>query len=231
MMNRRNLMLGGACILAAGAAYQLQPRRSLNLLGDRKIDEIIPSTFGGWVGQSDAGLVQPDLEGSLAAKLYSQTSMRIYFNDEKGQAIMMLVAYGGTQSDLLQLHRPEACYPAVGFKIQMSKPALVPLRSGGSLPVRHVIAERAGRREHIVYWARLGEFLPIDAGDQRRARLLMAMDGYVADGALFRFSTVNEDEGQAFRELDEFVVQLTDAVAVDARPALLGTKLARSLSV
>lgn len=229
-MNRRNLVLGAACVAAAGAAYALEPRRTLNLLGDRKIEVLIPGAFGAWVSQSDPNLVQPDLKGSLAAKLYSQTATRIYFDDANEKAVMMLVAYGGMQSDLLQLHRPEACYPAVGYRIEKTEAATIALRPNALLPVRHVIAERGGQRENIVYWARLGEYLPVDSGDQRRARLLTAMSGYVADGGLFRFSSINEDSAQAFRELDSFVAQLANAVPANSRSALIGTKLARAMS-
>ncbi len=229
-MNRRDLVMGGACALAAGAAYQLTPRKTLNLMGRRRIEDVIPSVFGGWASHGDENLVQPLTKGSLADRLYSQTVARIYSNTELDTAVMMMVAYGDNQSDMLQLHRPEACYPAVGFRVVMSDPATVALSSRVTLPVRRVTVEMTDRRENIVYWTRLGEYLPTDSTDQGRARLRTAMQGYVADGGLFRCSAIASTDEIAFRQLDSFIAELMAAVAPADRPAMLGTNLARGLN-
>lgn len=228
IVRRRDLILGGACVVAAGAAYQLKPRRKLNLLGARKMETVIPEAFGNWESHGDVNLVQPVAEGSLAARLYSQSLARIYTNTTTDESIMVLVAYGDNQSDMLQLHRPEACYPAVGFRVVMSQPAAVALAPSISLPVRRVVAEKADYREDIVYWTRLGEYLPTDSADQGRARLATAMKGYIADGALFRCSAVGNSDAVTFASLDRFIVELVRAVGPGDRPAILGTSLARS---
>jgi EpsI family protein len=230
MIARRDLIFLTASAAAAGAAYQLKPKRRLSLLANRKMDAVIPASFNNWDGQGDVDLVQPLSEGGLAARLYSQSVARIYSNRQTGAEVMMLVAYGENQSDLLQLHRPESCYPAVGFELEMTRRAAIPLGPDMTLPGRHVIASRSDRREYIAYWTRLGEFLPIDASDQQRARLTTAVHGYVADGALFRFSLLGDDDMRAFAVLDQFVAQLVRAVKPAERPALVGTKLSRSLA-
>ena len=229
MIGRRDLILGASGLFAAGAAYQLEPRRHISLLGERKMDSILPTAFGAWTSQSDEGLVKPLAEGSLAARLYSQSVSRLYSHANGRDAVMMLVAYGDNQSDLLQLHRPEACYPAVGFNLLYNAPWAVPLGHGAMLPSRRVTAERAERRENIVYWTRLGEYLPTDGTAQGRARLKTAMEGYIADGALFRYSMVGPEDAVAFQSLDRFVAELVNAVAPANRPALVGSALSRTL--
>jgi EpsI family protein len=230
MIGRRDLILGASCLAAAGVSYQLTPRRHLSLLGRRKMDAIIPATFGAWTSQGDADLIKPVAEGSLAARLYSQSLSRIYNHANGRDDIMVMVAYGENQSDLLQLHRPEACYPAVGFSLLLNAPATVPLRNGASLPGRRVTAERSDRRENIIYWTRLGEFLPTDGAAQGKARLRTAMEGYIADGVLIRCSKVGQDDATAFQNLGRFISELVLAVAPADRPALVGTALSRALA-
>lgn len=226
MTSRRSIVFGAACLGAAGLAYALKPRKSLNLLGDRKMQAIIPASVGAWVSSDHTALVQPNTEGTLAAQLYSELVGRLYVNQQTGGQVMMLVAYGDTQSDLLQLHRPEACYPAIGFHLASAATVDIPLNAGLVIPGRRVVARMADRQENIVYWTRLGDYLPTDPAAQRESRLLMAMKGYVADGALFRFSAIGDDQAGAFRMLDGFVAELVHAVRPSDRPALVGGRLA-----
>lgn len=229
MISRRELILSVPCVAAAGAAYQLHPRKRLNLLGDRKMAAIVPVSFGNWSSQTADELVRPETEGKLASRLYSETVSRVYADSVTGDEVMMLIAYGNTQSDLLQLHRPESCYPAVGFRLASTEAANLTVGPATAIPGRRVVAEKSDRREFIVYWTRLGEYLPADEDDQRKVRLLTAMKGYVSDGALFRFSTLG-DPDKAFPILDRFVAEMIGAVKADERLALIGPDLARQLA-
>lgn len=230
MIDRRGLLLSAVCLAGAATAQELRPHKHFSLLGDVKMAQVVPTNFGAWSAQDDDGLVKPDTKGTLAARLYSEILTRIYRNAETGAELMMLVAYGDTQSDLLQLHRPESCYPAVGFELLSTRAAPIPLADGVSLPGRQVVARKADRIENIVYWTRLGEYLPIGFGDQRRARLLTAMQGYVADGGLFRFSALGPDSARAFADLDRFVAELMTAVAPQNRRGMVGSAIAKELA-
>jgi EpsI family protein len=229
MISRRDIILGVPALAGAGLAYQLKPHRKLKILGKRKMADIVPASFGNWSSQSADGLVTPETEGKLAARLYNEIVSRSYADAKTGDEVMMLIAYGDTQSDLLQLHRPEACYPAVGFKVNLSRDAAVPIGPHAVLPTRRVLATRADRAERIVYWTRVGEFLPTTGNGQRKAQLSTAMQGYVPDGALFRFSSVRPDPS-AFDVLDGFIRELVQAVAPANRPPLLGSGLARQVA-
>ena len=74
-------------------------------------------------------------EGSLADQLYSQTVSRLYLSETE-LPVMMVIAYGNTQSDQLQLHRPEVCYAAVGFEISASERVEIPVSPTMPLPAR-----------------------------------------------------------------------------------------------
>jgi EpsI family protein len=226
---RRDIIFGAAGLAALGAAEALRPRKRLVLLkGGGTIEVAIPKRFGPWQAEASTGLVSPEMAGKLAKSLYSETVSRTYFHDATGASVMLLAAYGDTQSDLLQLHRPETCYPAVGFAIASTQASELPLAAGTLLPVRRVVAATEERTENIVYWTRLGERLPQSGGEQREARLANAMQGFVADGILVRASVLGET-GPAFATLSDFLPQMLKATRKDLRPALIGTSLSQRL--
>jgi EpsI family protein len=227
-MRRRDLVIAALALAAAGTAEALRPHRKLILLKGGNIDGLVPRNFGDWTAEGSSGLVSPDQAGKLAKSLYSEIVERIYHNRASGAAVMLLAAYGDTQSDLLQLHRPESCYPAVGYALESSRPAEVPLRGGARIPARQVVATMEDRRENILYWTRIGERLPQSAGQQRRALFQNSVDGYLADGILFRCSALG-DSGACFALLNQFVPALLNAAPAVVRPALVGTRIAHQM--
>ena len=229
MIKRRDLLLAGIAAGSLGVAEALRPRNRLTLLAKgATISDALPQSFGGWTSE-DTTLVNPAMAGRLAKTLYSETVSRVYY-DAEGQGVMVLIAYGDTQSDLLQLHRPESCYPAVGYTIRLSRPVEVPVAPGANVPARRVIATTEERIENIIYWTRLGELLPQSAGDQRDARLQNAMQGSVPDGVLIRLSILGEDPAVAFATLEAFVPVMLRAIKPNQRPAFVGTRLASRIA-
>jgi hypothetical protein len=96
-----------------------------------------------------------------------------------------------------------------------------------TLPARRLLAEQDGRRESIIYWSRMGEALPQDGGQQRKARLEIAMQGIIPDGLLSRFSIVGDDPSQDWRTIGAFVIELIAAIAPNRRNVLIGTERAK----
>lgn len=229
MMQRRDILAGLACLGAMGTAEWLRPRHQLVLMrAGTSLKQIVPLNFGSWRGGESGDIVIPRTEGSLAARLYSDELGRLYRNvdsDANIGDVMLLAAYGKSQSDSLQLHRPEVCYPANGFAITYRK--FVDIRIGQfTIPAVALTAVAGSRIEDIVYWTRLGEALPRTAGEQRTDRLEAAMAGYVGDGVLMRASMVRSDPtNQGFDMLSDFMAQLVAAVAQRDRPALIGKDL------
>ena len=142
---------------------------------------------------------------------------------------MLLIAYGASQSDALQLHRPEACYPAVGFSIAARRLSALAVGTTVSIPSVTLTAKAEGRSEDIVYWARLGELLPQTAAEQRSDRLATAMRGYVGDGVLVRASMVRLGEQPVYAMLDQFLAEMVVALPPVARPVLIGSTRAAAL--
>jgi EpsI family protein len=228
MTTRRDLLVGALCLGGAGAAYALKPRRHVSLLGLRSLASLIPSRFGAYQARDVSDLVAPR-EDSLASRLYGQTVGRIYTSSNGGPEIMMLLAHGDTQNDDLQLHRPEVCYPFFGYSISQNHVVELSLSSKAVLPSRSLVAQAPDRRETILYWSRLGDYLPLDQRHQQIDRLKTAMKGEVADGLLSRFSVAEVDPQAAISAMVAFIPALIQAVPANGRAVLVGQQLAASI--
>lgn len=229
MILRRDMLIGAVCAAAAGTSFAMEPRRRMTLLGRKRMADIVPRAFGGWTSQDVSDLVKPLEEGSLASRLYGEQIARRYFNSASQAQVAILFAHGDSQTDQLQLHRPEVCYPAVGFAIVRSAEATMPLPGGVALPVRRLVASSPDRREQIVYWTRLGEYFPVNGSQQRLDQLETALGGYIADGLLARFSVEGPDAQSAFNVMQAFIPAMIMATAASDRPALIGTRFARAM--
>ena len=231
MIGRRDLIVGSACLAGAGVAYALQPRRRISLLErGQTVEEIVPRAFGTWRSQDVTDLVAPKIEDSLASRLYGETVGRVYRNGDSGEEIMMLLAHGDTQSEDLQLHRPEICYPAFGFAITQTAVTDLDVGPRVTIPSRRLVAEAPDRRENIVYWSRLGEFLPLDRRQQQLDRLKTAMKGDIVDGLLARFSILGADSAAGLAVVQRFIPLLVRAVAAQHRDVLIGSQRAAALA-
>ena len=229
MIDRRELLAGAACLAAVGSAEWLRPRRIQRLMTAPSLESVVPPRFGPWVVGADGDLVIPETPGSLATRLYSDRLARVYDDADGGAPVMLLIAYGSAQTDLLQLHRPESCYPAVGFSIANRR--LVTVAVGGArLPAVALTAEAPGRIEDVVYWSRLGDALPQSAGEQRSARLAAAMDGVIPDGILVRGSAVRPPgQPDQTSRVTDFLSRLVEAVPPAARDGFVGDRYARAM--
>jgi len=227
---RRDFLIGGACVAAAGAAYGLKPRHEVRLLPAKEnLTDLVPMELPGWTGLEVGDPLALNQEGTLSAKLYNQLVTRLYRQPATGAQVMMLLAYGARQSDDLQLHRPEICYPAFGYTLLKNQPSQVPLANRATIPARRLVAENEQGRQYVVYWSRLGEFLPQDGDQQREARFLNAFHGLIPDGVLCRFSTWADDEASAWKTNDQFIAALVSSMRADRRSILIGSQRAAAL--
>lgn len=229
MTTRRDLLVGALCLGGAGTAYALEPRRRVSLLRQRTLAAVIPYRFGPYTSKDVTDLVAPR-EDSLAARLYGQTVGRVYSSSLGGPDVMMLLAYGDTQDDKLQLHRPEICYPFFGYAISQSHPVEISLGHGVTLPGRGLLAQAPDRSETILYWSRLGEYLPLTHLQQQEDRLATALRGDIADGVLARFSVADADPSLSMAAMEKLIPALIDAMAPNARSVLIGSARADSLA-
>ena len=232
MIDRRDLMIGLGGLFALGAAETLRPRRHVDLVGRQTLATILPERFDDWVVDPGMAVLQPPSEGDLATKLYSEILSRGYMNinDRRRSPVMMLATHGAVQSDALQLHRPEACYPAVGFAVSPSRFVSLPIAPGVALPVVQLTAHLGDRVEDILYWTRIGEDFPQSSSMQRSDRLIAALHGIVGDGVLLRFSAIRSDETPEFDRLEQFCGDIVRATARGHRAAIVGTPRAAALA-
>jgi len=224
MIGRRDFIVGAACLVGAGTAQALHPRKRVELIGAAKLEDITPSSFGEWRQIHVGDVIQPRTEGTLSAELYSQLIGRIYQN-VSGDYVMLAIAYGSTQSDLLQLHRPETCYPAFGFEISKSVLGDVGVR-GARVPTRSLLARAPGRLENVTYWTRIGEYLPRTQTEQREDKLRISLGGIIPDGILVRASSIGDDWERSIALNRRFLSELMLATAPSDLPVFVGRRLA-----
>lgn len=215
---RRETLMGAAFLAAATAGFVLKPRRTENLLGTAKLDDLVPRELGGWRFNTASGLVLPPAD-QLRDKIYSQLLTRVYVRD--GMApVMLLIAYSGAQDGTVQVHRPEICYPASGYRLTRLEPHTVTLAPGSVIPSRAIVAETDVRREQLIYWTRLGRHFPTQWSGQRLAVTAENFAGVIPDGVLVRVSTTGA--GEQIAMLDDFVRELIRDGGAQLRRVLLG---------
>lgn len=150
---------------------------------------------------------------------YSQVLAQAY-SDGLGPAVIVLIAYGPMQTHALQLHRPEACYPASGFEIVKQGHSAL-LLDRRTLPVNWLEARRGTRVDRLLYWTRIGESFTSDIWEQRATLLKHALEGKVTDGILIRLSLEALASDSADRRLVQFARRWVDALDSDVREFIL----------
>ena len=217
--SRRDVLFGGAMALTAGVAYARMPRRRTMLIGAGQLDRIVPLKVGNWTYQSESGLVLPPPD-QLAQLLYDQQLARTYVSGTD-LPIMLLMAYGSSQSGMLQIHRPEICYPASGFRLSATREQQLALPGGRALPIRCFTARSDTRTEQLLYWTRVGDALPVSWAQQRVAVVRSNLAGDIPDGLLVRISTISNDPVAAQVTLERFTRTMLDLIGPKGRRMLI----------
>ena len=217
---RRDVLLGGALLGAAVAAHAMRPRTPIDLLGSAQLDRIVPYRIGGWRFHSRSGLVVPPAD-QLAGALYAQVLTRLYISDNL-PSIMLLIAQSPAQDGVLQMHRPEYCYPAGGFSLSGRHRQLVEMTTGQIVPSTVFTASSPQRTEQLLYWTRVGRGLPTSWMEQRLAVAKANVMGYIPDGVLVRASTISTDPA-ALDIVIGFVRELVGTMGPRSRQVLVGT--------
>jgi EpsI family protein len=202
MLSRRKFALGLAFAGAAGVAFARQPDVRVDYLGKRKLEDILPERIGQWTFVSTSGLVVPP-EDQLSRALYSQLLTRVY-SGQDGSTMMLLVAQSGSQTGILQIHRPEICYNAGGYALSDIRPHQVKL-PGGEVPTMSMAASNGARTEQLLYWTRIGNHMPTSWRQQRLAVATDNLKGEIPDAVMVRVSTFGTDRLAALASIDEFI--------------------------
>jgi EpsI family protein len=218
----RNGILLAAMVAASGLALALKPTVKVADSGPKiNLETMIPRQFGQWreAQFGAARIVDPQTKAALD-KIYNQTRSRTYVN-QRGYAIMLSVAYGSDQSDSLQLHKPEVCYPAQGFQVGSKQSGSVELPVG-PIPVTRLTTTLDQRSEPVTYWVVIGDRVVLGGLQKKVVEIGYGMAGKIPDGMLIRLSSIDRDNGRAFRLHEEFASDMIGAMPSEYRHRVAG---------
>jgi EpsI family protein len=220
---RRNFLLSGLMLGSAATALALKPKAiSIDPANRVDYEAVIPKAFGTWslLPANVGGVINPQAQEALD-RLYSQIVSRVYRDSETGRTVMLSVAYGEEQNKQSQVHLPEVCYPAQGFQMRHSRNDQL-VAQGTEIPIKRLEASLGNRNEPITYWIRIGDQLVRGGLEQKLTTIREGFAGRVADGILFRVSSIDQDAQQAYKLQDRFIEQLLLATDPSMRHMLIG---------
>lgn len=218
----KNLLIGVLLILGFWGGFALKPTKHITTQGPKiNLEEMIPKEFSGWkIDETVVPLEVSPERVALLNKLYNQTLSRTYKN-ESGEMVMLSIAYGGDQSDAMQVHKPEACYVAQGFQIESVE--MDNLDTGyGLIPVKRLFAKMGQRHEPITYWITIGDTVAVNSLKWKLQQLKYGLTGNVPDGLLFRISSLGQKEN-AYSLQNDFTQLLMKSVSPEDRKRLIGS--------
>jgi len=219
--NRIALIIAALMLSASIGAVVARPSAKFAEEAPISLEKMIPLAFGDWREEPQrlVQVVNPQTQ-ELLDKLYSQILTRTYVNTS-GYRVMISLAYGHDQRGSLQAHKPEVCYPAQGFELRSLESA--ELKTGfGIIPVRRLFTTLGPRQEPVTYWFTVGDKAVMGTTEKKLVELRFGLTGRIPDGMLFRVSSIDGDQGRAYRVQEAFVNQLLEAVAPLDRPRLSG---------
>jgi len=226
-MNRQRMtvsvVLAALMLSASALSSHFTPTVKLADQGPRvDLATMVPEQFGEW--RIDPHVVPLQVDPATQAKLdkiYNQTLSRTYINRD-GERVMLSLAYGGEQSDRLQVHKPEVCYGAQGFDVASRGYAELDV-ARGALPVKRLYAVSGARHEPITYWITVGNRAIRPGLAQKLQQLRYGLGGMVPDGMLVRVSSIGTDEPAAFALQQRFITELLRGLDGPAQARLAGS--------
>jgi EpsI family protein len=207
--SRRELLAGALMVAAAAVAAARKPNVAIDYLGNHKLEDVIPKRIGPWEFVTNSGLVVPP-QDQLQLALYSQLVTRVY--SDGTNSVMFLVAYSASETGFLQVHRPEFCYTAAGYRLSDFAHHKIQLQDAQAFTANSLTAERDASTEKLVYWTRIGNHIPLSWAQQKLTFAEDNLRRLIPDAALIRVSTVGLDDAQAFAVIDSFVQAMIASV-------------------
>jgi EpsI family protein len=222
LRRRKALMLAASMGAAALLAALGKPARTEHAQSQRiNLDTLLPRQFGRWqVDETAESFVRPAKLQGKVFQVYDQVLERTFVNPQ-GQRVMLSAAFGSEQSAGLQMHRPEACYPGGGFKVEGLQSVALTL-AGQKVSATRLHAHMPGRSEPITYWMVLGDVVVTDSAQFRLRQLSFSVRRELLDGMLVRLSSIDPTPAQAYTLHGEFADELARALKPEDRIKLIG---------
>jgi len=220
----KNIVLLLLMLLAAGLGAAMRP--TIRLADERPpidLKAMVPTAFGEWREEPNviAQVVNPQ-QKSVIDKIYSQTLSRTYINPQ-GYRIMLSIAYGKNQSDALQLHKPEICYPAQGF-VLLSKQADQLDLLGRPIAATQIATSLGQRFEPVTYWMVVGDHISTGGTDKKLIEMRYALKGVIPDGMLVRVSSIDKNTGEAYALQKQFANAMVESIDPEHRQRFAGNR-------
>jgi EpsI family protein len=212
-----------AMAFAVVASAALRPDIKVSKEAPIKLDAMIPAGFADWKVDTSLQLapISPELK-AVVERTYEQTLSRTYVNSQ-GQRVMLSIAYGNQDGEM-QIHRPEVCYPAQGFKVDAVRTGQL-VTAYGTLPISRLLAVMGARNEPITYWLVVGTEATRFGMGHRFATLKYGLTGRIPDGMLVRVSSIDIDADldKSYRLHEQFIHSLLASLDGKDRPHLVGS--------
>jgi exosortase B len=190
--------------------------------------ESMPDRFGVWsTVEETVQIVDPQVTGGIE-RIYNEILTRTYVNPS-GDRIMLSTAWGDDQRGERQVHRPEICYPAQGFKVESINDGTL-ATSLGDIDVRRLTTSKGPRHEPVTYWVAMAGSVVRNDYDKRVVQLRLLRTEQIPDGLLFRVSSIDQDATHAFKVHQQFVADMMAALPPDVRQRVSGLKPAGASS-
>jgi EpsI family protein len=222
---RHAVLAAIAMLMFSALAWAMTPTKMLSeIRGKPDLENIVPRQFGDWKEEklSYASIINPQQEEMLN-RIYTQILTRTYVNS-KGQRVMISLAYGEDQRDGMQLHYPEVCYPAQGFMLQSQQRGTLEVLPGQQIQVKRLSTQLgSSRRESVTYWTLLGDKTFSGGVAKKLAEMRYGMTGFIADGLLFRVSSIEADPKDGFALHEAFSRDMMATLAPKEKARLIGT--------
>lgn len=217
-LSRRHFVIGCVCAAASAVAYAREPRVVHPGMEEEKFEKMVPDRFDGWRVLSESGVILPPPD-ALSNRLYDNLVTRVYRKDDA--TVMLLLAYNNVQDGVLQVHRPEVCYPVGGFALSETRHLELPIGQA-RIPANMFTATGPNRVEQVMYFTRLGDDFPRSWIEQRLSVMKSNVQGEIPDGMMMRFSVTGSDREQAVHTLTAFAQGFIAGVPARLRHLLIG---------
>lgn len=209
LLSRRNFFIGSAMLATSAVAFARQPKAQNPVVKREVFEEWVPKEFGQWSVVGNSGVVLPSPD-ALSDRLYDNLVTRVFTSPH--DAVMVLLAYNNRQDGVLQVHRPEICYPVGGYVLTQTERISVPAL-GRQVPSNVFTAAAADRTEQVIYFTRLGDAYPRSWAEQRLTVVEENLAGRIPDGIMLRASVMSIDRDAAVEVLQRFIGEFVAAAA------------------
>lgn len=222
IISRRHFVIGAILAGASAGAYAAQPKVRYAPLDKERFLSWVPQKIGPWTVVSASGVVLPPSD-ALSERLYDNLVTRVYAADDE-PPVMLCIAYNYKQDGILQLHRPEICYPAGGYSLSPTLPVALSIAPGREIGANAFTASGPERVEQVLYWTRVDDAFPRSWLDQRIIVMKANLRGDIPDGALMRVSIAETEPARSLEILRRFLATFLEVAPQPLKRVLVGDR-------